>query len=258
MFKSQKSQMRSILASGLFLLVIAFSQTARAQGGPPMLTDDPATPGKGRWEINFLSTLERSRNGWSFETPNVDLNYGLGNHIQLKLEAPWVIKKENGERTVGGPGNSMAGVKWRFLDEERNGFDMSIYPQLEFNNPTSSVSKGIVDRGVKLFLPIEGTKKVGPVEVNGEIGYLLTQHHTDEIEYGLLFARQVSNRVELMAEIHGSTLREIRETELFFNAGTRVSLKRNSVLLFSLGRTIRNVPGEGPQYIAALGVQFNF
>jgi hypothetical protein len=258
MFKSQIPRVRAILSSGLFLLVMAFSQTARAQGGPPMLTDDPGTPGNGRWEVNFLSTIERSRNGWLFETPNVDLNYGLGNHIQLKFEAPWVIKKENGERTVGGPGNSMAGVKWRFLDEERNGFDMSIYPQLEFNNPTSSMSRGIVDRGANLFLPIEATKKVGPVEINGEIGYRITQHHTDEIEYGLLFARQISKRVELMAEVHGSTLRPMSETELLFNVGTRVSLKRNSVLLFSMGRTIRNVPGEGPQYIAALGLQLNF
>jgi hypothetical protein len=26
--------------------------TVHAQGGPPMITDDPGTPGNGQWEIN--------------------------------------------------------------------------------------------------------------------------------------------------------------------------------------------------------------
>ena len=31
---------------------------ALAQGGPPFLTDDPGTPGDGRWEINLAFTSE--------------------------------------------------------------------------------------------------------------------------------------------------------------------------------------------------------
>jgi len=239
-------------------LVLALFQAAQAQGGPPMLTDDPDTPGDGHWEINFLSTLERSRSGWLFEAPNVDLNYGVGNHIQLKFEAPWLIRKESGERAIGGPGNSMAGIKWRFLDEERSGFDMSTYPQLEFNNPTRSVAKGLMERGMNLFLPIEAVKKVGPLEVNGEIGYRIVQHRTDEWEGGLLVTHRISRRIELMAELHGSALRNLTDGELLFNAGSRLRLGKNSVLLFSAGRTIRNAPGEGPHYIAAFGIQINF
>ena len=30
-----------------------------AQGGPPLLTDDPGTPGKNNWEINLGYTMDR-------------------------------------------------------------------------------------------------------------------------------------------------------------------------------------------------------
>ena len=32
-----------------------------AQGGPPMLTDDPDTPGSGNWEINLAYIEERNK-----------------------------------------------------------------------------------------------------------------------------------------------------------------------------------------------------
>lgn len=255
--KHQRKAQPLLLAALVCLFIVSFSQTGQAQGGPPMLTDDPGTPGRGRWEINFLAAMDRSRAGWSFETPNVDLNYGLGERIQLKFEVPWLVKKDTGERTVGGPGSSMAGLKWRFLEDESHGLELSMYPQLEFNQPTRSVSKGLVDDGRRLFLPIEAVKRIGAFEINGEIGYRIVQHRTDEVEYGLLVARQATKRVELMAELHGSVLRSMREGELFFNAGSRVALAKNSVLLISAGRTIRSLPGEGPHYIAMIGIQLN-
>jgi hypothetical protein len=255
-YKQTKFIFPVLLLAVLSLSIL--STSIRAQGGPPMVTDDPATPGAGMWEVNFLTTLSRSRDGSIFETPLVDLNYGLGNHIQLKLEAPWLVMKETGEKSESGLGNSMVGVKWRFLDEERRGLAMSIYPQLEFNNPTNSVERGLVEKGAALFLPVEAAKNLGSVKVNSEVGYRATQHGKDEWEYGILFARSVIRRIELLAELHGSALRSFREDELFFNVGSRIQVAKNTVLLVSAGRTIRNAGGSGPQTIAALGVQFNF
>lgn len=223
-----------------------------------MLTDDPATPGDRMWEINFLTTLDRSREGWDFETPIVDINYGFGNDIQIKLEAPWIITKKEGEVARSGLGNSMVGIKWRFIDEEAHGFDMSIYPQLEFNNPTQSVERGLVDKGARLFLPVEAATKFGSVDVTGELGYGLVQHGMDEWEYGVLFARSLTTRIELLGELHGSALSGFGEDELLFNMGSRVQISKNAVVLFSAGRTIRNADGQGPHNIAALGIQFNF
>src|ERR1700730_11610703 len=63
---------------------------AFAQGGPPLLTDDPDTPGPGHWEINIAALMEKTRSQRRVEVPRVDLNYGVGRRIQLKFEMPWV------------------------------------------------------------------------------------------------------------------------------------------------------------------------
>src|ERR1700730_10083796 len=142
----------ALLSAVLTLLIL--SPSARAQGGPPMVTDDPGTPAHGVWEINLLSAMGQSREGWVFELPRIDVNYGLSNRIELKFESPWLVEKEPGEKATAGLGNFMLGIKWRFLDKERRGIDMSIYPQLEFNNATHSVERGLVDKGKLLFLPV--------------------------------------------------------------------------------------------------------
>jgi hypothetical protein len=244
-----------LLATLLVLFVFA---TAHAQGGPPMLTDDSDTPGNHRWELNLLFGLEKSRHAWEAETPKFDLNYGLGNRIQLKVEAPFVVKKETGEHRVGGPGNATAGIKWRFHEDEENGFDMSIYPQVAFNTFTSSERKGLVEKGTNLFLPVEAVKKFGEFKMNGELGYRLVHDGSDEFQGGLLVGRAISHRTELMAEIHGSTLRTIRESEFLLNFGTRIELTKNSIFMFSAGRSIRNIPGEESFYIASVGLRINF
>src|SRR5580658_3751080 len=78
---------RAICMALPFLFAIA----AHAQGGPPFKTDDPETPGNKHWEINFGWLGERSAGEGSYSVPDVDLNYGLGDRIQLKFELPIVI-----------------------------------------------------------------------------------------------------------------------------------------------------------------------
>lgn len=57
----------------------------RSSRGPPLETDDPDTPGAGRWEINAATTLEKRRDVWEW-TPLLDINYGIGERVQLKLK----------------------------------------------------------------------------------------------------------------------------------------------------------------------------
>src|SRR5689334_22500324 len=87
---------------------------AFGQGGPPMITDDPFTVGSNNWEINLLPTIERTRNTEVFEAPNVDINYGVGDRIQLKFEVPFIIRKDDGHPAIGGFGNTGIGMRYRF------------------------------------------------------------------------------------------------------------------------------------------------
>src|SRR6202040_3548188 len=101
--------------------VCTLAAHARAQGGPPMITDDPGTPGNGHLEANIAATIERKSDEQSWELPVLDLNYGVGERIQLNFETSFILLKRDDRGAIGGAGASSAAVKWRFLDEATDG-----------------------------------------------------------------------------------------------------------------------------------------
>ena len=107
--------------------------SAFAQGGPPMITDDPGTPGPGKWENNIAIAFEHRSDETSYDLPEIDLNYGVGEHIQLTLQTAPVLLKRDDHGPIGGLGGTEAAVKWRFVDEEKSGFDVSMFPRMIFN-----------------------------------------------------------------------------------------------------------------------------
>ncbi len=243
------------LAAGILLL----GQTAQvfAQGGPPLLTDDPGTPGHRRWEINIAATHFRSPGEREIEAPLLDINYGLGDRIQLKFEVPYLFDKDGGAPYLSTMGNSRIGVKWRFFQKSgEKDWNISIYPQLEVNPPFAS-AQGLVDRGPRFLLPMEITKVWGPVEVNFEGGYWFTKNASNERILGLAIGHQFTQRFEGLAEIYddvdlGGTA---RSTTL--DIGGRYEFHRGLLINFMAGRRIigsGTVNGQ-PSFIGYLGLQ---
>src|SRR5579872_7257089 len=116
-----------------WLAVLAISSSlsasfALAQGGPPMITDDPDTPGNRNWEINANAVGAFSRGQSFVQVPYLDLNYGFGDNIQLKFEGGWtpVVHTGTDNQSGAGPGALLAGAKWRFLDQDQVGLNVSI------------------------------------------------------------------------------------------------------------------------------------
>ena len=248
-----------LLAKPLIIPLIFFAAVlARAQGGPPMRTDDPGTPGNGNFEINLGVTSDRRPRDRELEAPLLDINYGLGKRIQLKFEIPFVIQGANGAPTKSGLGNSDFGVKWRFYENPQLGLDISTYPQLEFNNPTGSARRGIVDAGVRMLLPLEATKKLGPVDLDGELGFAFHQTGANDWIAGVAFGRSVTPRWELMGEFYATARTEGSDHETTVDAGTRYRLFRPIVLIMMVGRTVRPGDPSEPHFIGYGGLQFQF
>ncbi len=229
-------------------------EPAPAQGGPPLLTDDPFTPGPGRWEINVALTAELRPAERGYESPLLDLNYGLGERIQLKYELPWVVLDEHGD-TRSGLGNSNVGVKWRFYEDAPRGLAVSVYPQLEFNNPTDSADRGLVDRGTALLLPVELSLRLGPVDINPELGYAIREKDADELVYGLALSYAPGEALEWLGELHGTTALGPDETDLVADVGLRWAFGSRFSLLAAAGTGLIG-PGEGPiDFLGYLGLQ---
>jgi hypothetical protein len=243
----------------LVALVALAPAPARAQGGPPLMTDDPDTPGPGYWEINVAMRLETNHLGRKVETPRLDLNYGVGRRIQLKFEVPWVAAKDTDEaNSRTGLGSATVGVKWRFLGEEGTRIAWSIYPQSEFSMAHSSIAKGLAEGGPQMLLPTEITLELAHAEINGEVGRNLVAHAHDNWIYGLSTEVGILRRLELLAELHGEQSREEAEpAELIANVGAREKLTRQLILMIAAGRSVRGTPEESGRFILYAGLQFN-
>jgi hypothetical protein len=109
------------------LLVALLSGMAHAQGGPPFRTDDPDTPGNKHWEINFGFIGDRNPAAGQYQVPDFDINYGLGDRLQLKYEIPIAIEETRPQpatgtdpatagQVIGGLGESLLGIKWRYYE----------------------------------------------------------------------------------------------------------------------------------------------
>src|SRR5271154_4529864 len=85
-----------------FALPFLFAVAADAQGGPPFRTDDPETPGNQHWEINFGWIGDRNPADGDYQVPDFDINYGLGDRIQLKYELPIAIEEIRPPAATGG------------------------------------------------------------------------------------------------------------------------------------------------------------
>ena len=92
------------------------------------------------------------------EAPAIDLNYGLGDHVQLTLQTAPVLLKRSGQGLIGGLGGTETAVKWRFLDEATAGFDMSMFPRVIFNVAPSSVRRGLAEDGTRFQIPFQIAK----------------------------------------------------------------------------------------------------
>ena len=107
--------------------IVACAAVIHAQGGPPFRTDDPETPGNKHWEINFGFIGQRNPAAGSYQVPDFDINYGLGDRVQLKYEIPIAIQESRPLSpspnqpaqegiVLAGLGSSLMGVKIRFFE----------------------------------------------------------------------------------------------------------------------------------------------
>ena len=73
-----------------FFLLLLSATPAFAQGGPPYYTNDPGTPGPFNWEINLGYMPFFYSNQSVSHAPDVDINFGIGDRIQLTYENAWL------------------------------------------------------------------------------------------------------------------------------------------------------------------------
>ena len=243
-------------AAGLLCLAVALHcSAALAQGGPPFLSNDPGTPGNANWEINIASMQTVSRAGASYQVPQLDLNFGVGDRIQLTYEVPYVVETGDGQKTQSGWSNAYPGIKWRFLDQGEEGWQLSTFPQIETGASMLAQQRQIASAGPRLLLPLEVAKKLGPLDVDFEAGYYFPKHGPREQILGLVAGHSLTGRFELDVEIYNDRAMGAPPNTTTMDVGGRYKLSRGFVALFMAGRGIGGDPDGRPQFIGYFGIQ---
>jgi len=219
-----------------------------------MATDDPGTPGDGHWEIALAADGTHTRRGWDIGVPEADINYGLGDRIQLNADIPWSYTNTQDGRWRSGLGETSFGVKWRFLDIDA--FAMSTYPRYETSFSKYSERIGVASPHREFFLPFEVSAALGDFKIAADLGRRFVQHEPDFWQGGLVVAHSCgSERVECLAEVHREWTPGAAQTLL--NFGLRWKLNDALTLLGAAGREFGSATDEQARAIVYLGLQIS-
>jgi len=245
----------SFFASALcctLIFALTSADQALAQGGPPMITDDPHTIGPGRWEINVAQLSLFSGNSTVTQSPYLDLNWGVGENLQVKYETG-VSSMSPSNLPYGGP-FATTGVRWRFLSQKDQDLEISTYPQYSFYPSYYGSTTAANTSSSVFFLPVEVSKKWGRYTFNPEMGYGFARGDDNFWSLGLLLGREMNPAWSLMVELHTQSPLSFNQSQNILNVGTAVDLGESFTLLASMGTSLGIQPGYGISY---LGLQIH-
>ena len=243
----------------LFLVLISSSNVAFGQGGPPLVTDDPGTPGNNHWEINAALQWTPAGDGNTLQFPLLDMNYGWGDRLQLNLVVGWINAAENGIARTSGLSSVSTAVKWRFVDENTGGVAISIYPRIDSLWPGSSRDPVVNRPGARYFLPIEFSKRFGRFGINPEIGYAYqTQGDAAEWAYGIASSFEIEKDRELLFELHSRAPFSTSQQESLYNFGTRFAVTEFGKFIGAIGHSLTVLQDGSPFWIVYLGAQLQY
>jgi len=222
---------------------------------PASATEDTDTVGPRGWENNLGVSAERQQGSWRYGVPEAELNYGVGQRLQLMLGLPYVrVREPDGARTSGF-GNISTGAKWRFWEDEERGTALAIFPQLSWNSSSSTARRGLESRGYSVLLPMIAGYRRGDTGWYAEFGRNFVQEEPHEWQAGLKVLHQCLPQLECRAELeHSRVPRDGGQTTV--SVGGKWLLQEGLVLNMSAGRDIAGAREGRRSVVMYIGLQF--
>jgi hypothetical protein len=236
-------------------LAAAAPAPALAQAGPPYLSNDRGVQGSRNWEINLAVSPTFARSSAIVQAPSIDLNYGVGENVQLTVEVPYVVASGGGTPQASGWGNAFPGFKWRFLNQGEAGWQAAVFPQLQTGLASAAQVRGFGDAGPRYLLPVEVEKRVGILDVDFEAGEYLPVHGPHEHIFGLVAGRSLNERLELDAELYDDRADAGLPRQTTLDVGGRYLLTPGLIALFMVGHTLGLDQAGPPAFIGYFGIQ---
>ena len=233
--------------------LLCASQLAHAQAGPPMITNDPDTPGPGTWEINTAATGGRTHDAWAVAAPDVDVNLGVGEHVQLSAHGAWEHARNDSGRWQSGWGDVEFAARWRFLDDDTDGVAMAIQPMWIKGWSSSARRRGLASEHAEYALPLQVAHDFGGMSGGVEVVRRFVSSEPDAWQLGAFVEHDCFAASECLGEIV-SERTDGERTRTTLNIGGRTPLTPALKLLASIGGDVSGPDRQ--QLVFYLGVQY--
>jgi len=237
------------------LLLSMVPTLAHAQAGPPLITNDPDTPGPGTWEINIAATGDRTGDTWTVDAPDIDINRGVGERVQLSVHAPWTHRRDDGGSWSSGTGPVEFGVRWRFLDQAQAGVSVAVQPMLIRSFSRVAERRGLNSPDPEIVLPLQVSRHFEHGAVGGEIARHLVANQRDTWQAGGFVEYDCRPTLQCLGEINTSWEDGVNT---ILDAGARQAVTPHVNLLGSIGTQISGHEAARAKVVFYVGAQLVF
>lgn len=238
-----------------FLLTVAWAWPSHA--GPPFLTGDPDTVERGHWEDSIGVSREKRSGERVDRLPAFELNYGVGDGLELSFESAWMRQREDGGPTRSALDNSIVGLKWRVLEQEKDGVTFAIKPEFEFRNARAA-RQGLVEDANVALVDFRLQKAIGAVQLGAAIAPVFPTKGPHGWEYGVFVKNETEAGHTFGIEVQGEGSSGFEAEALIVNLAAQLKVGDAGKLLLGVGREIRNTHEAKLDLRAYLGWQFAF
>ncbi len=227
------------------------TQTQRSQQQGPNVSE----PQRFAVSIGGLYThRETETSAWA---PSFQVNYAATDRLELHFMAPMVIDHLAGHATHYGIGDIEIGARYRFIDENVQGWEPAVafYPLIDL--PTGSLHDNLGTGSTHAFLPLWLSKSFGAWTPYGGGGYWINPGANNR-NWGFALVglqRHVSDAFTLGAEVfHATSIKVGLKDQTGFDVNGRYNLTDTHHVVFSLGSGIQNAAttNEVTAYVAYL------
>jgi len=207
----------------------------------PFYTDDTAVTAAGKFHFEFFNeydVLQLQYPNLRQNTANYRLNYGLPDHLELDIDAPYLaILRAAASPNAFGAGDTNMGIKWEFHkqvgDSHLPSLAASFYIEFPTGDPKRQLGSGLTDYWLNTIAQESLSDKT---RVNLNLGYLFAGNSST----GLLGVQSKRGHVYTggLSVLHDFTARLTMGTEVYGGYDPGGSFGR-SQLQFMLGSQYR-------------------
>ena len=224
-------------------LATLFLVSSPTFAAPPYRTDDPEPTDYQHFELYNHSTgvhVSGDTNGF---LPAVEFDYGIMPETQLTIVAPMAFDRAVGAPRKWGYGDMDVGVKYRFIDQDKNDWRPSVaaFPTVEI--ATGDARRGLGTGNTRTLLPVWLLKDIGDWTISGGGDYWINpgSGNRNYWFFGSLLQRKITDQFKIGAEIfHQTADKADGKDSTGFNIGGVYDFTDHYHLVFSVGRGIQH------------------